>query len=106
DWNPEAGAPPPPGSSADRILDDIRWLADPAREGRGIGTAGLEAAGAYIEARFLEIGLQPAGDDGGYRQLFPVRTGLKVEPKTTLRLGGTAVARRAFEAPGFSAAGK
>src|SRR4029079_10102392 len=37
DWNPEGVAPQ--GASApapaDRILNDVRWLADPAREGRG-----------------------------------------------------------------------
>ena len=28
---------------------DVRWLADPAREGRGLGQAGLAASGEYIE---------------------------------------------------------
>ena len=85
---------------------DIRWLADPQREGRGIGTTGLESAGAYIEERFKLLNLEPAGDAGGYRQAFPVRTGLKVEPATVLRVGGVAVPRDAFEPLGFSAAGK
>jgi hypothetical protein len=106
DWKPDgvpqAQAPAP----ADRILGDIRWLADPVREGRGVGTAGLEAAGAYIEARFKALGLAPAGDGGGYRQTFPVRTGLKVEPATALKIDKTAVARDGFEPLGFSAIGK
>ena len=46
-----------------RSMTDIRWLADPAREGRGIGTPGLEPSGEYIEKRFKELGLAPAGDD-------------------------------------------
>jgi Tol biopolymer transport system component len=95
-----------PNASADRILSDIRWLADPAREGRGVGTAGLDAAGAYIEERFRLLNLEPAGDGGGYRQAFPVRTGLKVEAATALAMAGTAVPRDAFEPLGFSAAGK
>ena len=35
---------------------------------------GLDAAGAYIEERFRALGLEPAGDAGGYRQSFAVRT--------------------------------
>jgi hypothetical protein len=105
DWkNPAVVVAPelPP----DRILADIRWLADPAREGRGVGTAGLDAAGAYIEERFRALGLKPAGDGGGYRQVFQVRTGVTVEPATALKVGGTTVARDAFEPAGFSGSGK
>jgi Tol biopolymer transport system component/Iap family predicted aminopeptidase len=106
DWKPDAVAAQMPLAAADRIQHDIRWLADPAREGRGVGTAGLEAAGAYIEERFRTLGLQPAGDGGGFRQTFPVRTGLKVEPATALRIGGAALGRDTFEPTGFSAIGK
>ncbi len=105
DWKPD-GTPREPDAGADRILRDIRWLADPEREGRGVGTAGLEAAGAYIEERMQALRLEPAGDGGGYRQPFPVRTGLKVEAATALKLAGAAVPRDAFEPLGFSAAGK
>src|SRR5262245_53037608 len=37
-----ATSQPPP---ADSILHDVRWLADPVREGRGVGTHGLAGAG-------------------------------------------------------------
>lgn len=53
-----------------RYADGVRWLSADAREGRGLGTDGLAAAGAWIEDRFAEIGLEPAGADG-YRQVFP-----------------------------------
>ena len=47
--------------------------------------------------------LEPAGDDGGYRQAFPVRTGLKVEPgDRRCASTGTPVARDAFQPLGFS----
>jgi len=105
DWKPDPIVPAAP-TAADRILDDIRWLADPAREGRGIGTTGLEEAGQFIEARFKQLGLQPAGDDGSYRQAFPVRTGLTVEPATALRIEKVVVARDGFQPLGFSATGK
>jgi hypothetical protein len=55
----------------ERYLDQVQWLADDAREGRGVGTQGLEAAGAWIAQRFEEIGLSPAGSDG-YRHAFTV----------------------------------
>src|SRR6266540_4197172 len=53
---------------ADRIFADIRWLADPLREGRGVGTTGLAAAGEYLEKRYRDLGLAPAGDGASYRQ--------------------------------------
>jgi hypothetical protein len=48
----------------DRIFNDIRYLADDAREGRGVGTTGLDSAAAYIAGQFQSIGLKPAGTDG------------------------------------------
>jgi hypothetical protein len=60
--------------AADRILTDVRWLADPAREGRGIGSAGLEAAGTYIEARLQRLGLAAGGQSGSFRETFSVPT--------------------------------
>jgi hypothetical protein len=59
----------------------VRWLADPAREGRGVGTAGLDSAQAYLAREMARIGLQPAGDDGGWTQAFEVTTGAEpIEP--------------------------
>ena len=50
-------------SAARRILTDVRFLADDAQEGRGIGTAGLTRAGAYIRAGFERAGLQASFQD-------------------------------------------
>ncbi len=50
------------------ILSDIRFLADDARQGRGVGTDGLDAAADYIAERFQEIGLEPVA--GSYFQEF------------------------------------
>ena len=74
--------------SASRILNDIRWLADDAREGRGVGTAGLEAAAQYIAQRFEEIGLEPGGTDG-YFQRFQLDPASPVLSRT--QLGGEQV---------------
>jgi Tol biopolymer transport system component len=87
---------------ADRIAADIAWLADPAREGRGVGGKGLEQAGAFLEKRFAELGLKPAGARG-FRQAFPVVTDLRAAPSTRLSLDGTAVATGELVPLGFSA---
>lgn len=57
--------------SADRIAADIRYLAADAREGRGVGTAGLDSAAHYIARRFAEAGLRP-GSPRGYLQAFAI----------------------------------
>jgi hypothetical protein len=54
-------------AAQDRILTDIRYLADDAREGRGTGTPGLDSAAAYIANQFRQAGLQPAGSDGFFQ---------------------------------------
>jgi hypothetical protein len=58
--------------AAARYRADVEWLADDARMGRGLGSEGLAQAGLFIEKRFREIGLEPAGDDTGYRHVFGV----------------------------------
>lgn len=45
-------------SAARRVLRDVQFLADDRQEGRGIGSAGLERAGAYIRQGFRRAGLQ------------------------------------------------
>ena len=88
--------------SPDRIRSDVLWLADPRREGRGIGSGGLEAAGAYLEQRMRELGLSPGGDAGGYRQAFDVPVSVRLEPSSAVSIGGVALAPDAFTSPGFS----
>jgi len=56
----------------ERFASGVAWLADDARQGRGLGTDGLAEAGAWIESRFRELGLEPAGSGGaGFRHSFP-----------------------------------
>ena len=56
---------------AHRTLDALRYLAADAREGRGVGTRGLEESGTYLAAAFRQIGLTPGGSDG-YFQPFTI----------------------------------
>lgn len=58
--------------AARRALNDLRYLADDAREGRGVGTRGLEEAGSYLARAFKTIGLAPGGDSGTYFQTFTI----------------------------------
>jgi len=49
--------------AARRVLADVRFLADDRQEGRGVGTAGLDRAGAYIRDGFARAGLQASFQD-------------------------------------------
>jgi Tol biopolymer transport system component len=91
--------------AADRIAADIAWLADPARQGRGVGSAGLDAAGAWLEQRMQALALAPAGDGGGYRQPFQVAVGLSVD-EARLSIDGTPVAAEQFRPARFSSSGE
>jgi Peptidase family M28/PDZ domain len=79
-----AGAPP----DSVALERTVRWLADPAREGRGVGTAGIDSAAAFIERRMRAMGLRPGGDDGTYRQPFEVTTGVAVDEPCGIQAGG------------------
>jgi len=92
-------------TGADRVLGDVRWLADPQREGRGVGTAGLVAAGTYMEAGLQRAGLKAAAGNGSFRQPFPVPTEIQVAPGTALAIGGVALPATAFTPAAFSAQG-
>jgi Zn-dependent M28 family amino/carboxypeptidase len=66
-------APAPAKIEGRRFSDHIRILSSDAFEGRFPGTAGETKALAYITEQFENIGLQPAGDDGGWTQQVPLR---------------------------------
>jgi len=82
----EATAPPSSAPVADkavstaaaRIQADVRTLADDRMEGRDTGTRGYDLAAEYVARRYAEIGLKPAGDDGGFFQRVPLLKGTLV----------------------------
>jgi len=100
-WVEEPTAPK--REAADRVRSDIGWLADPAREGRGVGTKGLEASGEFIETRMKELGLVGGGDDG-YRQPFQVTTSIKAGEATSLTLDKKPLAKDDYVVLGYSPA--
>jgi Tol biopolymer transport system component len=107
-----AGPAPAPAAetaataAADRFRDDVRWLADDAREGRGIGTAGLDAAKTWLAERFRALGVEPAGDAGSFFESFEVPVGVEVKAGTGVTVDGTAVPDDAFRPASFSASGE
>ena len=57
----------PPAYDAQGLEKTVAELADPALEGRGLGSDGLRRATALVEARLGAAGLEPAATDG-FRQ--------------------------------------
>ena len=72
------------------LIRDVRWLADPARTGRGVGTPGNAAAARFIAERMREVGLAPGGTDG-FLQPFQAPVGAKITGENALRVGGRAL---------------
>lgn len=80
-----------PAVDAAAWLADARWLADPAREGRGLGTAGLDEAARFLAARFAAVGLEPGAPGGGFLQRFRMPVSLSISEQR-LALAGRALA--------------
>ncbi len=75
---------------ASRALRDIAYLTSPEREGRALGTSGLEQAAQYIAGQYEAAGLQAAGEPGeGDFTYFQTRhyTFLRLDEVPILDLG-------------------
>jgi Tol biopolymer transport system component/membrane-associated protease RseP (regulator of RpoE activity) len=81
----------PETAAAERFARAVGYLADDAREGRGVGTQGLVAASEWVEAQFKSVGLEP-GVSGGWRQPFKVTTKVTRKPETSIQIDGAAIA--------------
>ena len=92
--------------AADRYIQDVAWLADDARGGRGLGSPGLAAAADWLAQQFAAIGLEPAGDNGTYKHRFEAVIDVSTGPDTALQIDGKALAANDFSIPGFSANGR
>jgi Zn-dependent M28 family amino/carboxypeptidase len=97
---PGAAAAQSAAAATERIDNDIYYLAADAREGRGVGTAGLDSAAHFLAGRFAQIGLEPAGGDG-YFQAFEIDPTAPGAAHTNL--GGTAVMNVVGAIPGRGA---
>lgn len=92
-------------AAASRFREDVAWLADAAREGRGLGTAGLAAVRDWLAVRFREVGAEPAGADGGWFQSFQVPSAVDVLPGMQVTIDGKSLDSQDFRPAGFSASG-
>ncbi|MCA2976925.1 MAG: M20/M25/M40 family metallo-hydrolase [Myxococcaceae bacterium] len=99
------GPPRPRTGPAERIRDDVAWLAAAEREGRGLGTKGLEASVDFVEARLRALGLEGAAPDGSFRHAVEVPTKVSRGPKTALTVAGRPIPAGDFTPLGFSAQG-
>ncbi len=69
---------------ADAIWAPLKFLSDDLLEGRGTARRGGELAAAFIASQFMALGLEPAGDSGGYLQHVPI---VALNPSPDLSLG-------------------
>src|SRR5262245_22153592 len=67
--SPPGDGPPIAGPD---LLAHVEFLADDALEGRRSGTRGADRAARYVATRFHGLGLEPAGEGGGWFQEFEV----------------------------------
>ena len=81
--------------SADRIADLVGYLAADERDGRAVGTKGLEDTKQTLEKLLTELGVEP-GNAGSWRQPFEVTTEVKRGATTALAIDGKPLAAEDF----------
>lgn len=85
--------PPDPEIGVAELERHVAALTSDAMEGRETGTAGEARAAAYIAEVFEQIGLEPAGDDGGWLERFEFPAGVSLGTGNALRLDGRPLGR-------------
>jgi hypothetical protein len=84
---------PTDAAIARRIHADVQFLASDKLEGRDTGSRGHAIAADYVASQFQAIGLEPAGEKGGWFQQVPFRrASYDQQPKLTLTIGGKPIA--------------
>jgi len=97
----------PPHGELDAHTDGVEraigYLADDAREGRGVGTAGLDDALKWVEGELRRAGVEGGLTGGEFRQPFEVVTRLESGPGTRLVVDGKPVDAQALVPANLSA---
>ncbi len=84
-----APAPAAEQEIARRVRADVEFLASDNLEGRDTGSRGYAIAADYVASQFRAIGLEPAGEKGGWFQQVPFRrASFDTPPQLTLIVGG------------------
>jgi len=73
-----AAQPGPDPLLQQRLQAHLEFLADDLLRGRQPGTDGYNIAAAYVASQFRQLGLQPAGENGGFYQPVPLRSALQL----------------------------
>src|SRR5690349_1712164 len=85
-------APADPASIR-RVRADVEFLASDSLEGRDTGSRGYVIAADYVASQFRAIGLEPAGENGGWFQQVPFRrASFDKAPSMALTVGGRRIA--------------
>ena len=72
-----------------RLSAEVKVLASDDYEGRAPGTEGEAKTIAHLVSRFKALGLEPAGDAGGFVQTVPLlHTQIKPNASVSVRIGG------------------
>ena len=89
---PHKHAPQPTTANitASDLMTRLYIFADDSMMGREAGTLGNVKGTDYIAAEVKRLGLQPAGEDGGYFQTIPLKTRV-IDSASTLGVAGTAL---------------
>ncbi len=88
----QAATPVADQTSARRVRADVEFLASDNLEGRDTGSRGYAVAADYVASQFRAIGLEPAGEKGGWFQQVPFRrASFAKPPQLTLTVGGKQV---------------
>jgi len=93
DWvdHPEGAKPAAlETEAADRFASAVAYLAADDRQGRAVGTQGLEDAAHMVEDQLQAVGAAP-GMAGAWRQPFQVTTQITRKPETVIELDGKAL---------------
>lgn len=83
----------------DRYMDDVAWLSADLRDGRGVGTDGLDRAADWLVEQFASIGLE------GFLQPFEVAVDVLVGESTRFEIDGEVVDSEAWTVASFAASG-
>jgi len=77
---------------ARRVRADVEFLASDLLEGRDTGSRGYAIAADYVASQFRAIGLEPAGEKGGWYQQVPFRrASYEKPPRLILKMGSRIV---------------
>jgi Tol biopolymer transport system component len=78
--------------AADRFASAVAYLAADEREGRGVGTKGLEDAARMVEDQLRAAGVEPGVTGGAWHQPFQVTTAVTRKPETAIEIDGKPLA--------------